>query len=154
MEHFLILLDGDRWRFIPKLRRQVKRQLLWNSCNPDYQRNHRPTFPGWAFMWTEATQRLWKLKEEMILKSVCGGGGRLQAFHLSITLWLWIHSNNVLMLFSGNRKSLFAKIWQLISKLRLPSVWVNGPPTGGSCKCSSSLSCREKHELLRTGNST
>lgn len=56
-QHFLILLDGDRWQFLPKLRWQVRRRPLWNSYNPDYQRNHRPSFPGEAFMWTEATLR-------------------------------------------------------------------------------------------------
>ena len=56
-EHFLILFDGDRWQLPSKSRRQVRRRPLWNSYSPDYQRYPRPSFPGEAFIWIEATLR-------------------------------------------------------------------------------------------------
>lgn len=48
-QHFLIFFDGDRWRFLPKLRRQVRRQPIWNSHNPDYQRKPSSQFSCRSF---------------------------------------------------------------------------------------------------------
>lgn len=131
-ERFLILLDGDRWRLLPKLRRQKRRRPIWNLYNPFHQRNHRPSFSWRSFY---VPLRLWEQTEEMSESAVCVRGGRLH--DLIITLWLWIHLNDTFMQHKRKRED-------------NETTFLACSSTRGSCKLSSSLSRREKHKLLRT----